>query len=70
MRASRISAMLRIALTGWRACRDACSIRDLPGFVIVAWLHASGYVGALLGLVVAIVLVRRDVALGPVSVAM
>lgn len=56
-------------LSGWQTYRDAYAIRDLPGFVIVAWLHGSGYVGTCLGVVIAIVSVRRDLSFRRTSAA-
>ena len=46
-------------LGGWDGWRDRLALQDVPGFVIVAWLHASGYAGAVVGLVIAVVYVRR-----------
>ncbi|MGC4007136.1 MAG: hypothetical protein QM811_30015 [Pirellulales bacterium] len=34
-------------------------LTDLPAFVIVAYLHAAGYLGALIGLILAIWYVKR-----------
>ncbi len=58
------------ALLGMAATRDgipggwddltAAGIEDPRGFVIVAYLHAGGYLGALLGLVLAIIYLRRS----------
>ncbi len=46
-------------LRDWQAWREQLALQNLPGFVIVAWLHAGGYVGALLGLLAAMIYVRR-----------
>ena len=55
-------AISRGELSGWAPYRDAYALHDLPGFVIVAWLHGSGYFGAALGLLVAALKVRRAAA--------
>jgi hypothetical protein len=47
-------------LTAWAEWQNTLNLDDLPGFVLVAYLHAGGYLGALLGLIVAIVDVRRS----------
>lgn len=47
-------------LSGWREYRDAYILRDLPSFVTVAWLHAAGYLGALLGLLLASVSLHNN----------
>jgi hypothetical protein len=49
-------------LSGWSDVQQALDIRDLRAFVIVAYLHDAGYLGALVGLVLAIVYVRRCLA--------
>jgi hypothetical protein len=46
-------------LVGWSRWREGLGLRDVPSFVIVAWLHAASYVGGGLGAVVAVVRVRR-----------
>jgi hypothetical protein len=46
-------------LHDWEGWRQSLGIDDLRAFVIVAYLHAGGYLGALIGLVLAIVYVRR-----------
>jgi hypothetical protein len=46
-------------VSSWSGWRDALDLRDVPSFVAVAYLHAAGYVGAVVGLVAAIVRVRR-----------
>ena len=49
-------------LSGWHYWRQVLGIEDLRAFVIVAYLHAAGYLGALPGLVLAIVHVRSCLA--------
>jgi hypothetical protein len=49
-------------LGGWHYWRQELGIEDLRAFVIVAYLHAAGYLGALAGLVLAVVYVRRCLA--------
>jgi len=46
-------------LSGWSDMQQTLDIADLRAFIIVAYLHAAGYLGALIGLVSAIVYVRR-----------
>jgi hypothetical protein len=46
---------------GWSGWQQALGIEDLRAFVVVAYLHAAGYLGAAAGLVLAIVYVRRQV---------
>ncbi len=46
-------------LGGWTHWAQTLGIEGLRAFVIVAYLHAAGYLGALAGLVLAIVYVRR-----------
>lgn len=46
-------------LSGWDDWQQALDLEDLPAFVVVAYLHAGGYIGALVGLVLALVSVRR-----------
>jgi hypothetical protein len=46
-------------LGGWRSMQTELELRDLPSFVMVAWIHAGGYVGAAIGLIAAIWHVRR-----------
>jgi len=40
-------------LRDWKEFKDAFDLQDLPGFVIVAYLHAASYLGALVGVVAA-----------------
>src|SRR5262249_15696974 len=49
-------------LDAWREMQQRLNIDDLRAFVIVAYLHTAGYLGAVLGLVCAIVYVRRQLA--------
>jgi hypothetical protein len=49
-------------LSGWRAWQESLGLRDLPGFVIVAYLHWASYLGGFLGVVVAAVYVKRTLA--------
>jgi hypothetical protein len=48
-------------LSEWDDWRERLSLVDVPGFVIVAWLHAAGYVGALVGVITGVVYVRSCV---------
>jgi len=38
-------------LRGWKEFKDAFDLQDLPAFVIVAYLHAASYLGALIGVI-------------------
>ncbi len=49
-------------LSAWADWQRTLGLEDLPGFVVVAFLHAGGYIGALVGLVWAFVIVRRRLA--------
>jgi hypothetical protein len=61
-------AVLGLAVTqsgdlgAWDHWRRSLELEDLRAFVIVAYLHAAGYLGALTGLVLAIAWVRRSLA--------
>jgi hypothetical protein len=46
-------------LAPWHVFRDSLRLRDLPNFVIVAYIHNATYFGAVLGIIAAIILVRR-----------
>jgi hypothetical protein len=46
-------------LTSWSEWRENLWLVDVPSFVIVAYLHWASYLGALLGLVVAVMDARR-----------
>ena len=48
-------------LSSWDDVRTLLEVEDVPGFVVVAYLHGGGYLGAALGLILAIVYVRRCV---------
>lgn len=45
-------------LSSWSEFQRLLELNDLPGFVIVAYLHAAGYIGALVGLLLAIWYIR------------
>jgi hypothetical protein len=49
-------------LSGWGEWQRTLELADLPAFVVVAHLHAGGYLGALAGLVLAVVYVRRSLS--------
>ncbi|MGN6368441.1 MAG: hypothetical protein ACTHN5_09290 [Phycisphaerae bacterium] len=49
----------RTDLSGWNDWRDQLGLRDVPSFVIAAYLHGGSYLGALLGVIFAGVYVRR-----------
>ncbi len=51
----------RRELSGWGDWQRNLGIEDLPAFVVVAHLHAGGYLGALTGLLLALVSVSRNV---------
>jgi len=44
-------------LADWKEFKDAFKLQDLPGFVIVAYLHAASYLGALVGVIAACIYV-------------
>lgn len=46
-------------LSSWQALAIRHRIQDLPAFVQVAYIHNAGYVGALMGLIVAILRLNR-----------
>ncbi len=46
-------------LRGWEEWRVGLELRDVPSFVVVAWLHWASYLGGAIGLVVAVLRVRR-----------
>jgi hypothetical protein len=66
--AGLVGAVLGLVVTqrgdlgAWDHWRRGLDLEDLRAFVIVAYLHAAGYLGALAGLVLAIVWVRRSLA--------
>ena len=43
----------------WEDLATALGVQDLPGFVRVAYIHNASYLGGLLGLVVAVIHLRR-----------
>jgi hypothetical protein len=47
-------------LAGWEDWRQMLDLQDLPGFVVVARLHAGGYIGALAGVVLGFVYARQQ----------
>jgi hypothetical protein len=49
-------------LSGWSEFRQALDLHDVGAFVVVAYLHGGNYLGGLLGLVLAIVYVRKKLA--------
>jgi hypothetical protein len=49
-------------LRGWQGFQDQLNVVDLPAFVVVAYLHWASYLGAALGLLCAIVYVKRQLA--------
>jgi len=46
-------------MSWWQGWRSNAGIQDLGAFVVVAFLHSASYLGALLGLIAALVYVRR-----------
>jgi hypothetical protein len=66
--AGLVGAVLGVVVTrngdlgGWSYWKQEYGIEDLQAFMIVAYLHAAGYLGALAGLILAIVYVRRCLA--------
>jgi hypothetical protein len=44
----------------WQSMASALDILDLPSFVRVAYIHNAGYLGCLIGLILAIIYVRRQ----------
>src|SRR5204862_5323435 len=63
--AGAIGALLGMALTAtgnlsaWEEWRRALGLRNLRAFVIVTYLHNGSYLGGLLGLIAAVINVRR-----------
>jgi hypothetical protein len=49
-------------LSGWSEFQHALDLEDLGAFVIVAYLHVGSYLGGVIGLVLAVVYVRKKVA--------
>jgi hypothetical protein len=56
------AARARGDLSGWQHWQVILSLRDLPGFVTVAYRHWASYIGGVLGLVVACVYVKKALA--------
>jgi hypothetical protein len=54
------TAAIRNCVDAWREWQEVLGLQDLPAFVVVAYLHAAGYLGGVLGLVCAVVYVRRS----------
>jgi len=54
-----ISLMTNLGGWLWNDLCEALVISDVPAFLQVALIHAAGYVGALLGLIVALLHLRR-----------
>ncbi|HZW07886.1 MAG TPA: hypothetical protein VFF65_12255 [Phycisphaerales bacterium] len=52
-------------LSGWDEWRDRLELQDVRAFVLVAWTHSAGYIGALTGLIAAIVSIRCDLRRHP-----
>ncbi len=52
----------RCDLAAWQIARTSLGVRDLPGFVVVAYIHNGTYVGAAIGTLVAIFDLRRGIA--------
>jgi hypothetical protein len=62
-----IGALLGMAaargdLGTWNSWQELLNLQDLPGFIVVAYLHWASYLSGLLGLVCAAVYVRRNAA--------
>jgi hypothetical protein len=53
------SAVSRGDVSGWNEWRDALGLHDVRAFVVVAYLHWASYLGAVIGLTVAVVDARR-----------
>ncbi len=47
------------ALSSWKNFTTTRGVEDLPGFVRVAYIHNASYLGGLLGLIVALLYLRR-----------
>jgi hypothetical protein len=46
-------------LSGWRHWQGVLQLTDLPSFIVVAYLHAASYLGALCGVIGAAIYVRQ-----------
>jgi len=47
------------SLSTWQIARQSLGVRDLPSFVTVAYIHNGTYLGAALGIVIAILYIRH-----------
>jgi len=47
------------SLSAWQIARQSLGVRDLPSFVTVAYIHNATYLGAALGILIAIFYIRR-----------
>jgi hypothetical protein len=47
-------------LDGWKDWQRLVGLEALPGFIVVSYLHGASYLGGLLGLICAVVYVRRN----------
>jgi hypothetical protein len=62
-----IGALFGVAATrfndlgGWKEWQPLVGVEALPGFVVVSYLHGASYLGGLLGLICAVVYVRRNI---------
>lgn len=50
----------RLDYSTWQNMASALGIVDLPSFVRVAYIHNAGYLGGLIGLILAIIYVRKQ----------
>ncbi len=68
MTCAALGAMLAVivsrgdGLEAWKPWQDHLGLEDLPGFVIVAYIHWASYLGGALGIVCAIVYVKSSLA--------
>jgi hypothetical protein len=46
------------SLSNWQIARQSLGVRDLPAFVTVAYIHNATYLGAALGILIAILYIR------------
>jgi hypothetical protein len=46
-------------LSAWQSWQENLGLVDLPGFVVVAYLHCASYLGGVLGVIAAAVYVRQ-----------
>jgi len=52
------------SLAGWQVAQESLGLADLPSFVVVAHIHNATYLGAALGILVAICNIRRSLRAG------